>query len=126
MYWKDEGEDDETLRHEIVRDLGNSALAPGYVVSSSEPVPRRNDPGDNPPHAKAKKQYQRIVPNEFFCTHEHPNEKSPEPIIFELTENGFGYVGETASSKSMNDAIKAAGGAAVAPATAVGFGRGVE
>ena len=65
MYWKDDGDDDETLRHDMVRDLGNAALSPGYVVSSSEPVPDRNDPGDNPPHAKAKTQYELIVPNEF-------------------------------------------------------------
>ena len=39
MYWKDDGEEDETLKDDIVRDLGNAALDPGYVVSSSEPVP---------------------------------------------------------------------------------------
>ena len=126
MYWKDEGEDDETLKRDIVRDFGNAALDPGYVVSSSDPVPDRNDPGDNPPHAKAKVQYERIVPNKFICTHEHPNEKNPEPIIFEVSPNGFEYVGEVESSKSVADALKAAGGAAVAPATAVGFGRVTE
>ena len=126
MYWKDDGEDDEALKHDIVRDLGNTALGPGYVVSSSEPVPDTNDPGDNPPHAKAKTQYELIVPNEFICTHEHPNETNPEPIIFEVSPSGFEYVGETESSKSVAAALKAAGGAAVAPATAVGFGRGTE
>ena len=124
MYWKAEEDDDETLKHDMVRDLGNAALDPGYVVSSSEPVPSRNDLGDNPPHAKAKAQYQRIVPNEFICTHEHPNETNPEPIIFELSPDGFAYVGETESSRSMSHALKAGGGSAVAPATAVGFGRG--
>ena len=126
MYWQDEGEDDETLKPDMVRDLGNAALDPGYVVSSSEPVPGRNDPGDNPPHAKAKAQYERIVPNEFICTHEHPNEKSPEPIIFDVSVSGFGYVGETESSKAMSHTLKAAGGAAIAPATAVGFGRDTQ
>ena len=126
MYWKDDGEDDETLKHDIVRDLGNTALGPGYLVSSSDPVPDTNDPGDNPPHAKAKTQYELIVPNEFVCTHEHPNEENPEPIIFEVSPSGFEYVGETESSKTVADALKAAGGAAVAPATAVGFGRGTE
>lgn len=126
MYWKDDGEDDETLKHDMVRDLGNGALNPGYVVSSSEPVPGSNDPGDNPPHAKAKTQYERIVPSEFICTHEHPNEKNPEPIIFEVNSDGFEYVGETEPSKSLADVLKATGGSAVAPATAVGFGRGTE
>ncbi len=123
MYWKDE--DEETLKPEMVRDIGNAALDPGYVVSSSEPVPARNEPGDNPPHAKAKRQYERIVPNEFLCTHEHPDKKNPEPIVFEVSENGFAYVGESEASKSMGDALRAAG-VAVAPAEAVGFGRGAE
>ena len=124
MYWKDEDGDEETLKSDIVRDIGNAALNPGYVISSSDPVPASNEPGDNPPHAKAKRQYQRIVPNEFMCTQEHPDKRNPEPIIFEVSETGFAYVGKSESSKSMSDALKAASGAAVAPATAVGFGRG--
>ena len=126
MYSKDEGNDEETLKPQMVRDIGNAALNPGYVVSSSEPVPARNKPGDNPPHAKAKRQYERIVPNEFLCTHEHPDEENPEPIVFEVNEKGFAYVGESQSTKSMSNALKAAGGASVAPATAVGFGRDTE
>lgn len=123
MYWQDEGDDGETLKSDIVRDLENAALAPGYVVSSSEPVPARNRPGDNPPHAKAKRQYQRIVPNDFICTHEPPNGGHPEPVIFEVSESGFTYVGESESSKPMSEALKAAGAVTAAPATAVGFGR---
>ena len=126
MYWKDEDDDEETLKSQMVRDIGNAALDPGYVVSSSEPVPTCNDPGDNPPHAKAKRQYERIVPNEFLCTHEHPDQENPKPIIFEVSETGFAHVGGSESTKSMSNALKAAGGAAVVPATAVGFGRGAE
>ena len=126
MYWKDEGDDEESLKFQIVRDIGNAALSPGYVVSSSEPVPANNSPGDNPPHAKAKRQYERIVPNRFLCTHEHPNRKNPKPIIFEVSQNGFGHVGVAQASKPMSDALKAAGGAAAAPSVAIGFGRGAE
>ncbi|MCY3688409.1 MAG: hypothetical protein F4234_13880 [Gammaproteobacteria bacterium] len=126
MYWKDEGEDEETLRGDIVRDIGNVALNLGYVVSSSEPVPTTNKPGDNPPHAKAKAQYELIVPNEFICTQEHPNEENPEPIIFEVSAEGLAYLGNIESSKSMSDTLKAAGGGAVKPATAVGFGSGAK
>lgn len=125
MFWKDEGDEEETLRGDMVRDFGNTALDPGYVVSSSEPVPASNRPGDNPPHAKAKRQYQRIVPNEFLCTHEHEDKKNPEPIIFEVTQGGFSYVGDSESSKSMSDVLTGLG-AAAAPATAIGFGRGAD
>ena len=124
MYWKDEGDDDEILKSDMVSDLGNAALSPGYVVSSSDPVPASNNPGDNPPHARAKRQYERIVPNDFLCTHQNPNPKNPGPIVFEVSRNGFAYVGDTQSSRSMSDTLKAAGGVAAAPAVAVGFGRG--
>ena len=126
MYWKDDGEDSEALKDDIVRDLGNAALAPGYVVSSSDPVPTNDDPGSNPPHAKAKVQYELIVPNEFICTHEHPSEKNSEPIIFKVSLDGFEYVGVTESSRSVAEALNAAGGPAVVPATAVGFGHDTE
>lgn len=124
MYWKDKGQDEETLKKDIVRDIGNVASNPGYIVSSSEPVPLNNQPGDNPPHSKAKEQYKRIVPNEFLCTHEHISKKNPEPIIFEVSEQSFSYIGETQSNKSISDTLKAAGGTATASKTAIGFGRG--
>ncbi|MCY3852913.1 MAG: hypothetical protein OXG03_05000 [Gammaproteobacteria bacterium] len=126
MYWKDDGDDEETLKLDIVRDIGNAACDPGYVVSSSEPIPASNQPGDNPPHAKAKQQYQRIVPNEFLCTHEHKNQDDPEPIIFEVSEAGFAYVGQSESSKPMSNTLESAGGNAIPPATAVGFGSGFQ
>lgn len=122
MYWKNEDEIDETLKSDMVRDIGNAALDPGYVVSSSEPVPARDEPGDNPPHAKAKRQYERIVPNEFLCTHEHPNERYPVPIIFEINENGFAYIGESKSSIPISDTLESVRGTE-APSVAVGFGR---
>ena len=126
MYWKDEGDEEETLRSDIVRDIGNVAFSPGYIVSSSMPIPAKNEPNDNPPHAKAKAQYLRIVPDEFFCTHEHPNKENPVPVIFEVTETGFAYTGETVSTQPLSDAIQAAGGAAAAPVDAVGFGNCAE
>ena len=49
------------------------------------------------------------------------NKKNPEPIIFEISENGFAHVGESESSKSMSAALKTAGGSAAAPAVAVGL-----
>ena len=122
MYWKDEGKDEETLKSDIVRDMGNVALAPGYIVSSSEPIPDSNEPGDNPPHSVAKVEYESIVPNEFLCTHEHPNEDDPQPIIFEVTENGFNYVGDVDTSEPIEDAVKAAGAGGGMASSGKGFG----
>ncbi len=126
MYWRDEDGDEDILRSHIVSEIANVACDPGYVVSSSEPVPARNNPGDNPPHAKAKSLYESIVPNAFLCTHEHPNCQSPQPIIFEVGPNGFAYIGDTPLSRSMRAAVRAASGVAVPPSVAVGFGHGTD
>ena len=123
MYWKDEGEEEEALKTDIVTDMANVALDPGYVVSSSEPVPASNEPGDNPPHTLAKIQYESIVPNEFLCTQEHPDEDDPQPVIFEVTESGFSYVGgEEDASEPIEDALKKASSGGAAARSAKGFG----
>ncbi len=122
MYSKDEGEEEETLKADIVTDMANAALDPGYVVSSSEPVPDSNEPGDNPPHALAKIQYNSIVPNEFICTQEHPDENDPQPIIFEVGENGLRYVGEEDVSEPIADTLKKISPGGVPPRSPKGFG----
>ena len=122
MFWREDNGAVETLRSDIVRDIGNAALSPAWVVSSSRPVPGRNKSGENPPHARAKAQFLRIVPNEFLCTHEHPNRKAPEPIVFELGAEGLRHVGKARSSMLMREALMAAGGRAAHPSHAVGFG----
>lgn len=124
MYWQNDGEESETLKQDIVDDMANTALTPGYVISSSSPVPSSNQAGDNPPHAKAKRQYLRIVPNDFLCTHEHPNEDEPIPIVFEVTPEGLKYLGSTsATTASLEESVNSAQGSNVTPAAAVGFGR---
>lgn len=122
MYSKDEGKEEETLKADIVEDMANAALDPGYVVSSSEPVPDSNEPGDNPPHALAKVQYESIVPNEFICTQEHPDENDPQPIIFEVGENGLRYVGEEDVSEPIADTLKKISPGGVPPRSSKGFG----
>ena len=126
MYWKESDEEEETLKEDLVTDMGNRALDPGYVVSSSRSIPASNKPGDDPPHAKAKEQYELIAPNEFLCTHEHRDEENPEPIVFEVTEGGFVYVGESEETESMSSTLKAAGAGSAVPKSAVGFGCGTK
>ena len=126
MYWKNEGEDDETLKAHIISEIGDAALDPGYVVASSTAIPASNESGDNPPHAIAKAEYQSIVPNEFFCTHEHPDEADPQPIVFEVTSNGFAYLGDTEESEPLENALKSAGVGGTQPSDGVGFGRRVD
>ncbi len=58
MYWQDEGEEDETLKQDVLDHIEKHGGTSGHIVASSEPVPASNNPGDNPPHAKAKARYQ--------------------------------------------------------------------
>ncbi len=126
MYWQDEGQKDETLRQDILDAFEKHMLSPGYIVSSSEPIPARNESGDNPPHAKAKRRYLEIGPNEFLCTQEHPNTRAPVPIVFSLTANGLEYLAPAPASRpasaSLGAAVAAARGSKETPRDTVGFG----
>ncbi len=117
MYWADSADDEATLRQDILNSLKDSKVAPGYCVSSCEPVPSSNKKGDNPPHAKAKRRYEEIVDaGHFVVTQEHPNEDSPEPITFEATADGLVFTGSSGGSKSENKAKAAAAAVVVPPA----------
>ncbi len=125
MYWKDEGEDEEQLKQDILDDLERVAETDGYVVASSEPVPSSNEPGDNPPHAKAKDRYEEIVPQDFLCTQEHGSEDHPTPIVFEIPASGSVYREAkiaSATSATIPEAVARARGQQEAPGDQVGFG----
>lgn len=124
MYWKDEGEDKEQLKQDIIDSIEKAALKPGIVISSSEPVPSKNEEGDNPPHAKAKARYEEISPNGFICTQEFPNKEKPVPIVLpikgswdDITKSSRGFAGILPAQ-----ATEAARGKQTPPATHVGFG----
>jgi beta-lactamase superfamily II metal-dependent hydrolase len=138
MYWKSEGEDDATLKPDILDDIEKAAEVTGYIIASCDPIPDSNNDGDNPPHAKAKQRYEEIAPNGFICTGEHPNEDQPQPIVFVLTTDGFEYQAPTKDTDidALKDESKAAikttalaqavslgQGQATTPTTRVGFGR---
>jgi beta-lactamase superfamily II metal-dependent hydrolase len=132
MYWADEGEEEPTLRKDILEDIEKAADGRGYIIASSDPIPTTNKKGDNPPHAKAKARYQEIAPNDFICTGEHPDADSPEPIVFELSDDGLTLVdsesesdaGDTKKSRSaFAEALGASAGATTPPTRPVGFGR---
>lgn len=127
MYWKDEGAENECKKQDILDSLSNSALSPGYIVASSVAVPANNSPGDNPPHAKAKREYILIAPDEFLCTHENQSGDETLPVSFGLTECGFEYLSaDDYEFLSLAEAINRAEGSNQTPAVAVGYGRSAE
>lgn len=127
MHWKGEGDSEETLKQDVLDAIEAAAGSPGYIVASSEVIPASNKSGDNPPHAEAKRRYEEIVPDKFLCTQEHPNEETPEPIIFSLGAGGFEYrepqQGRAQKAGSVTAAVAAARGSSEPPSRRVGFGR---
>ncbi len=57
-----------------------------FIVSQSKII---KDSDSDPPSQAAKDEYLGIVcEDQFICTNEHPDEKKPEPIEFNLTGDG--------------------------------------
>jgi hypothetical protein len=127
MYWKGENEAEAVLKQDILDAIENAALSPGYVIASCDPIPTSNQPNDNPPHAIAKDRYEEITPDKFLCTQEHPNEQTPEPIIFAAVGTGIEYQEPAKSDAAKSDRIAAAvvtaRGPQKPPDNRVGFGR---
>ena len=117
MYWQDDGDDEEKLKKDIVDLMDNSSLAPNRVVSSSNPAPSTNKRGDNPPHAKAKTQYETIT-DSFLCTMDQ------DPIVAELYDGGIVLAGTAAAAKSATEAADQARGRHKPPTGAHTYGAG--
>ncbi len=128
MYWQDEGEEEETLKQDILDVIESQAGTPGHIVASSEPVPASNESGDNPPHAKAKARYEEIAPDGFLCTQEHLSETDPKPIVFAMGSTGLAYVraassqADSAARTALAAAVERGRGGAEPPKDRVGFG----
>lgn len=125
MYWQDEGQEKEAFRQDIMDDFKAAMLPGGYTVASSHSDFSDED-GKNPPHLKARKAYEKIVSaGHFICTHEYPNKKSPEPLVFTVDANGFSLVDKRQISQGpagLAAAVAAARGGTQPPTVQVGFG----
>ncbi len=103
------------------------ALSGAYIIASAN-SDFTDGEGDNPPHGKARKQYEKIVDaGHFLCTHEQPSKEAPEPIKFELTGTGLQLVetikdGQRGTS-ALSAAVAAARGGTTPPQQQVGFGK---
>jgi len=131
---------DGEVQQDILDAFGRHAREDAVIVASSMPVPSRNDPGDNPPHAKAKARYLQIVDDSghFICTGEWPDADHPKPIVFGLGTYGLALIdppdlddGEralTSAAKAVGESpVRDGAGAGVlimlAAAAAVGLAR---
>ena len=109
MYWQDDGDEQETLRRDILNEIGSAAEIPNQVVSSSNPIPSSNKKGDNPPHAKAQKRYEEIT-SDFVCTMGDMDEKNPEPLVAKFDDGQVTLVATASLSMSATEAARSAQG----------------
>ncbi len=117
MYWKDEGDDEEKLKKHIVEEVESAALEPSRVVSSSNPVPTSNRAGDNPPHAKAKTQYETIT-DTFLCTMDQE-----QPVVAYLKDGKLGFAGKATAATAAGAAAAKARGSNEPPKRSYTYGR---
>jgi len=126
FYFAAGDEEEPTLKQDIVDDMTEAAADGATVVASCEPIPATNEPGDDPPHADARKRYEEMV-DEVIVTGEHPNTETPEPVVFEFGDLGFARrepEGERRqSAQKVAAAITAGRGGDDPPRQPVGFGR---
>ena len=116
MYWKEQGDDEERLKKHIVEDMDKASLKPNRVISSSNTVPNYNKAGDNPPHAKAKTQYESITES-FLCTMDQD-----KPIVAELKNGKIVFAGIATTAMTASEAADAAKGSNQAPESAHIYG----
>lgn len=121
----DDGED--VLDSELMSKIEDAGGECRYIISSSEPIPSRNQSGDNPPHARAKNRYEEIVETgHFLCTQERPSEDKPEPIVVRVSDEGCKLDPVAESDESLSGDVSAAvigaRGTDTPPTRQVGFG----
>lgn len=125
MFWQSEGDKEATFKKDIMDNFEKVQLTPNRIISSSTDFPAKDEPGKNPPHLMARQKYE-LITEEFLCTHEHIDEKTPHPIVFEVTQAGLSYQ-RPESRLSANDkvaqAVVKARGATEPPKERVGFGK---
>ncbi len=117
MYWKDQDDDGEKLKKHIVDEMDSASSPPNRVVSSSNPVPSSNKAGDNPPHAKAKTQYETITES-FLCTMDQD-----KPIVASIENQEIVLAGVATAAISASDAASTARGSHQTPTGAQTYGR---
>lgn len=100
----DEKGDMETIPKPLINELLLLGKENAYVVSSSKPIKDTKEGREQkePPHIQAKRCYERYLKKingaKFLVTMEEPNEKKPEPIIFEIGSSGISRGGKVFGS----------------------------
>jgi hypothetical protein len=119
-----EGSDEKVLQQQIMDDLEAAKRNEDAEVVASCESDFSDEEGKNPPHLKARKEYEKIAG--FYCTHEHPNIENPDAIVYEVTGKGLKRFEQTHASAIPSPvfaAVTAAKGTTSTPSQRVGHGR---
>jgi hypothetical protein len=84
--WSDLGEDSEVSQD--ARNALSQAFDGAFIIASSRPI---KDDGNDPPCVRAKREYEDIarkVRGSFRCTGEYPSQSDPQPLEFDITDDG--------------------------------------
>jgi beta-lactamase superfamily II metal-dependent hydrolase len=81
--------DGDDLKQDVMDALEASANAGARVVSSSYPFREKDEPGNNPPHLKARDRYNEITDEPLVCTMEHGSVDAPSAVVFEVDTAGI-------------------------------------
>jgi len=91
----DEKGEKETEPKSLVKDLLLQGKTDAYIVISSNPIKESKEAREQtlPPHIQAKKCYELYLKEvngaKILVTMEEPNEKAPEPLVFNIENNGI-------------------------------------
>jgi len=91
----DDKGDTETVPKPLIKELLQSGKDGAYLVSSSNPIKdtKTGKEQTQPPHIQSKKCYERYLKEvngtKLLVTMEEPTEEKPEPLIFEIDNNGI-------------------------------------
>lgn len=87
MYVREDGKD--VRKDDVLDAFARHARADAVIVSSSCPIPAKDEDGNNPPHRKAADRYREIVDSgNFLCTMEWPTEEAPSAVVFGVDASG--------------------------------------
>ena len=128
MYGRDDGETEDSLKQKLLDEIEGAACEGAYIVASAPPIPDKDEENANPPHLIAAQRYRELVDGDhFLCTGEHPNIKTPEPIVMEVNDDEIALrkaEGDASlKASSAPAAVEGGRGGSKAPAAAVGFGK---
>lgn len=126
MYWRGDGDSDETIRQDLLDAIEDAAKNNAIVVSSSMAFRDIDGESDNPPHLIARERYEELC-GAFYCTGETPDKDKPVPFRLVIGESGvlmesYDNPEREGEGKSLSAAVAAARGDDVVPSTKVGFG----